>query len=51
MNVEKGQNISKFGQKCTKFENILKKGILLHVTIACMKQLEHAPAPPPSDCY
>ena len=25
-NVKKGQNISKFGQKCTKFENSLKKG-------------------------
>ena len=24
-NVKKGQNILKFGQKCTKFENILKK--------------------------
>ena len=23
---KKGQNIRKFGQKCTKFENILKKG-------------------------
>ena len=25
-NVKKGQNIWKFGQQCTKFENILKKG-------------------------
>ena len=33
----KGQSIWKFGQKCTKFENILKKG-----SIACMKQLEYA---------
>ena len=24
---EKGQNILKFGQKCTKFENILKKAV------------------------
>ena len=37
---KKGQNIWKFGQKCTKFENILKKGSLKHATIACMKQLE-----------
>ena len=34
----KGQKkVRKFGQKCTKFENILKKG-----SIACMKQLEYA---------
>ena len=38
----KGQNIWKFVQKCTKFENILKKGSLMHVTIACMKHLEYA---------
>ena len=25
-NVKKGQNVLKFGQKCAKFENILKKG-------------------------
>ena len=25
-NVKKGQNIWKSGQKCTRFENILKKG-------------------------
>ena len=39
---EKGQNIWKFGQKCVKFENILKKGSLMGPTIACMKQLEYA---------
>ena len=37
---KKEQNTWKFGQKCTKFENILKKGSLKHATIACMKQLE-----------
>ena len=36
---KKGYNIWKFGQKCTKFENILKNGSL---TRACMKQLEYA---------
>ena len=40
---EKGQNIRKFVQKYTKFENILKKGSLMHVFIICMKQLEYAP--------
>ena len=39
---KKGQNIWKFLQKCTKFENILKKGSLVPATIACMKQLEYA---------
>ena len=39
--VKKEQNIWKFGQKRTKFENILKKGNLMHATIACMKQLEY----------
>ena len=39
---KKEQNIWKFGQKCTKFENILKKGSLRHATVACMKQLEYA---------
>ena len=29
-------------QKYKKFENILKKGSLMRVTIACMKQLEYA---------
>ena len=38
----KGQNIWKFGQKCTKFENILKKGSLMCLTITCKKQLEYA---------
>ena len=36
------QNIWKFGQKCTKFENILKKGNLRHVSMTHMKQLEYA---------
>ena len=40
---KKGQNISKFVQKCTKFENILKKGCLMRVTITCMKQPEYVP--------
>ena len=35
------ENIWKFGQKCTKFENILKKGSLMRATIGCMKQLEY----------
>ena len=39
---QKGQNIWKFGQKCTKFENILKKGSLICATIVHMKQLEYA---------
>ena len=39
---KKGQNIWKFGQKCTKFENILKKGSLMRATIVCMKQVEYA---------
>ena len=39
---KKRQNIWKFGQQCTKFENILKKGTLVHATIACMKQQEYA---------
>ena len=39
---KKGQNILKFEQKCTKFENILKKGRWLHVIIACNKLLEKA---------
>ena len=38
---KKGQNIWKFGQKCIKFENILKKGSLVQATIPCMKQLEY----------
>ena len=39
---KKGQNIWKFGQKCTKFENILKKDSLVRVIIVRMKQLEYA---------
>ena len=39
---KKAQNIWKFGQKCTKFENILKKGSPICATIAHMKQLEYA---------
>ena len=39
---QKRQNIWKFGQKHTKFENILKKGSLVRATTACMKQLEYA---------
>ena len=39
---KKGQEIWKFGQKCTKLENILKKGSLMRATIAHMKQLEYA---------
>ena len=42
-NGEKGQNIWKFVQKCTKFEDILKNGSLIRVFIICMKQLEYAP--------
>ena len=37
---QKGQNIGKFRQKCTKFGNILKKGRWLHVIIAQNKLLE-----------
>ena len=36
-----GQNIWKFGQKCTKFENILEKGRWLRAIIA-HKQPENA---------
>ena len=39
---QKGQTIWQFGQKCTKFENILKKDSLMHATIASMKQIEYA---------
>ena len=44
---KKGQNIWKFGQKCIKNENILKKGSLVQVTIPCMKQLEYVLVSPP----
>ena len=36
------QNIWKFGQKCTKFENILKKGKGLHVITTHNKLLDKA---------
>ena len=39
-NVKKGQYIWKFGQKCTRFEIILKKGRRFRATIACSKLLE-----------
>ena len=39
---KKVQNIWKFGQKCTKFENILKKGSWLRAIITCNKLLEKA---------
>ena len=42
---EKGQKRTKYLKiwaKCTKFENILKKGSLMCATIASMKQLEYA---------
>ena len=39
---KKEQNICKFGQKCTKVKNILKKGCLMCVAIVCMEQLEYA---------
>ena len=39
---KKGQNIWKFGQNCTQFENILKKASLMRATITCIKQLEYA---------
>ena len=39
-NIKKGQNIWKFGQKCTKLENILKtKSISRHRIIAHNKLL------------
>ena len=40
--TKNGQNNWKFGQKCTKFENILTKGSLMCATAACMEQLEYA---------
>ena len=36
------QNISKFGQKCTKFKNILNNGSFMHATITHLKQLKYA---------
>ena len=41
-NVKKGQFIWKLGQKCTKFENISKKGRWLRAIIARNKLLEQA---------
>ena len=38
--AKKAQNIWKFGQKCTKFENILKRGRWLRAIIARNKLLE-----------
>ena len=38
---QKGENIGKFGQKCTKSENILKQGSFMGAAIACMKQLQY----------
>ena len=37
---KKRGNIGRFGQKCTKFENILKKGKGLCAIIACNKLLQ-----------
>ena len=42
-NIQKGQERAKYlkhGQKCTKLENILKKGRWLHAIIAHNKLLE-----------
>ena len=39
---KKGKISEKFGQKCTKFENILKKGTWLRTIIAHIKLLEKA---------
>ena len=36
------RKMAKLGQKCTKFENILKNGRYLHATIAHNKLLEKA---------
>ena len=44
---QKVQNIWKFGQICTKFENILKKGRWLHAIMAWNKLLEKAPKSSP----
>ena len=38
--MAKRQSILKFGQKCTKFENILKKCRWLHAIITCNELLE-----------
>ena len=39
---KKEQNVWKFGQKCKKFENVLKKSSWLHAIIAHNKLLEKA---------
>ena len=39
---EKKNVFGNLGKNVQKFENILKKGSLMRVTIACMKQLEYA---------
>ena len=39
---KKGKNNWQFGQECTKFENILKKGSCLHAIITRNKLLEKA---------
>ena len=44
-NVKKGQHIWKSGQKCTRFENILRKDRQLCATIALSKLLEKALLP------
>ena len=43
---KKEYHIWKFGQKFTKFENILKRGRWLHTIITPNKQLENAPVCP-----
>ena len=57
-NVEKGQNVWKFEQKCTKFENILKKGRrlrakLLEKTLISMMYKSHYKQldTPMEECY
>ena len=45
INSKKAQNIWKFGQKCLKFENVLKKCRWLHAIIAHNKLLEKALEP------
>ena len=42
INSKKAQNIWKFGQKCLKFENVLKKCRWLHAIVAHNKLLEKA---------
>ena len=40
--TKKMQNVWKFWQKCTNFDNILKNGSLVSAIVARMKQLEYA---------